>query len=68
MCLSDVLVRVLGQQGEVTRRDHFPEDGLSPLLTCLVLELDLQVLRNKPGCRLDDLYYLVLEDEQLASE
>lgn len=63
MSLSNVLVSVSREQSEVTRRDHFSEDRLCPLLAGLVLVLYLEVFGDETrGCfyNLDD---LVLQDE-----
>lgn len=61
--LPDVLVSVSREEGEVTRRDHFSEDRLCPLLACLVLVLYLEVFGDKAWGRFYDLDDLVLENE-----
>ena len=62
MSLADVLVGVLGQQGEVPRWNHLPEDRLRPLFSCLVLVLDLEVLGDEARRCLHDLNDLVLQN------
>ena len=66
MRLPNVLVCFSGQQGEITCRNNFSEDGLGPLLTCLVLVLNLQVFADKPGGCLHDFNDFVLENQELT--
>lgn len=61
--LTYVLVCILWQQRKVTCRDHFTEDRLRPLLSRLMLVLDLQVLRDEARSCLHDLDYFVLKNQ-----
>lgn len=60
MRLSNVLIRILGKQGEVSSWDNLSEDWLSPLLSCLVLVLNLEVLRDEPWSSFHNFYYFML--------
>ena len=66
--LSDVLISVSWEQSEVTRRDHFSEDWLCPLLAGLVLVLNLEIFGDEAWGRFYDLDDLVLQDEQLTRD
>jgi len=68
MRLANVLICILGKQGEVSRWDYLSEDWLSPLLSRLVLVLDLEVLGDEPRSSFHYFYYFVLQNQQLAGQ
>ena len=58
--LTYVLVGIVRKQGKVPGWNHLTEDWLGPLLTCLMLILNLEVLWDKARGSLDDLDNFVL--------
>lgn len=65
--LSDVMVFILWQQGEVVGWNDLPENALAPCLARLALVLNLKELRDKTGHNSKHMDHLMVQDQQLAS-
>ena len=63
MSRSHVLVLFLREYGKARRRNHLPEDALSPLLSCLLLIFDREVFAHESGRNFYNFDDFVLQNE-----